>query len=86
MKYPAPIYFFINKANHKLAERLRDGFEEIIASGEFDEFFLQHPITENILLRANLPQRKIFMLKNPLLSEKSRQTLNNKSLWLNYFN
>ncbi len=84
LKYPAPMYFFTNKANHRLAQRIHDGFTAIVDSGAFDEFFLQHPITQNILVKANLPQRKVFRLKNPLLSEKSREVLNDKSLWLDY--
>lgn len=85
LKYPAPIYFFTNRTNHRLTQRLLDGFTAIIDSGAFDAFFLQHSVTQDILLQANLPQRKVFTLKNPLLSEKSRKILNNKTLWLDYF-
>lgn len=85
LKYPAPMYFFTNKANHRLAQRIHEGFSAIVDSGAFNEFFLQHPVTQNILVKANLPQRKVFTLKNPLLSEKSREVLNDRSLWLDYF-
>ncbi len=85
LKYPAPMYFFTNRKNTRLAQRIAYGFSKLIESGAFDEFFYHHPVTQNILVKANLPQRKIFTLKNPLLSEKSRAILNNKSLWLTYF-
>jgi len=84
LKYPAPMYFFTKRTNHRLAQRIHDGFKQILDSGVFDAFFLQHPVTQNILLKANLPQRKVFTLTNPLLSEKSRKILNNKTLWLDY--
>lgn len=85
LKYPAPMYFFTNKKNTRLAQRITYGFSRLIESGAFDEFFYQHSVTQDILVKANLPQRKIFALKNPLLSEKSRAILNEKSLWLTYF-
>lgn len=85
LKYPAPMYFFTNKKNVRLAQRIQYGFVNIIESGTFDEFFYNHPVTRNILVKANLPQRKIFILENPLLSSKSRKVVNNKSLWLHYF-
>jgi hypothetical protein len=85
LKYPAPMYFFTNKSNDRLAQRIHDGFTNIVNSGAFDEFFLQHSVTQNILVKANLPQRKIFTLNNPFLSEKSRKIMSNKSLWLDYF-
>jgi hypothetical protein len=85
LKYPAPMYFFTNKKNTRLAQRITYGFSKLVESGVFDEFFYHHQVTQDILVKANLPQRKIFTLKNPLLSEKSRAILNNKSLWLTYF-
>ena len=85
LKYPAPMYFFVNKKNNRLVQRLEYGFHNLIESGAFDEFFYNHPVTQNILVKANLPQRKIFNLENPLLSEKSQKILSNKSLWLDYF-
>jgi hypothetical protein len=85
LKYPAPMYFFTNKKNTRLAQRIAYGFSKLLASGAFDEFFYHHPITRNLLVKASLPQRKIFTLINPLLSEKSRAILNEKSLWLTYF-
>lgn len=85
LKYAAPMYFFTSKGNMRLAARLNYGFSNIVESGAFDEFFYQHSVTQNILVKANLPQRKVFSLENPLLSEKSREILSDKSLWLQYF-
>lgn len=85
LKYAAPMYFFTSKENMRLSERILYGFSKIVESGAFDEFFYQHKVTQNILVKANLPQRRIFSLENPLLSEQSRKILNNKSLWLEHF-
>jgi hypothetical protein len=86
LKYPAPMYFFTSKKNQRLAQRIHYGFTNLLESGAFDDFFYHHTVTQKIFIKANLPQRKIFTLENPLLSEKSRKTLSNKSLWLTYFN
>jgi len=85
LKYPAPMYFFINKDNRRLVERIEYGFTKIVNSGAFKQFFSQHPVTQNMFKKAKLPQRKVFKLDNPLLSDKSRAILNNKSLWLDCF-
>jgi hypothetical protein len=85
LKYPAPMYFFTNKKNQRLAQRIKYGFTNLIESGAFDEFFYHHTVTQNILVKANLSQRKVFILENPLLSAQSRKLLSNKSLWLDYF-
>ncbi len=85
LRYPAPMYFFTKKENRRLAQRIEYGFTRIVDSGAFEQFFFQHPVTQNMFLKANLPQRKVFMLDNPLLSDKSRAILSNKSLWLDCF-
>jgi hypothetical protein len=82
LKYPAPMYFFVNKTNKRLHDRISQGFQKSIASGAFDTLFYQHPITEGILSKANVAQRKVFELANPLLSEKSKKIIKDKTLWL----
>ncbi|MGB1263073.1 MAG: hypothetical protein ACPG52_09205 [Cognaticolwellia sp.] len=84
LRYPAPIYFFTNKANKRLTNRIQDGFASIIASGAFEQHFLQHPITKNILEKAKLSERKVFTLHNPLLTEKTRLALSSQPLWRDY--
>lgn len=77
IKYPAAMYFFVNKSNKLLARLLTDGLEKAIANGKFDELFLQQfaPIIE----RANLDQRFFFELENPLLPAAT--PLDRKELW-----
>ena len=65
--YPAPTYFFVNKENAALAERLEKGLKTAIEDGSFDELFRTHPANIPIFEQANLPGRKLFVLENPLL-------------------
>lgn len=82
LKYPAPIYFFVNKDNTLLADRLEYGLRAAIADGSFDNLFYHHPITEGIIEKARLDHRQEFEIFNPLLSEKSAELLKEPALWL----
>lgn len=79
LHYPAPGYIFTNKNNMKLADRLERGFRMALKDGSFDKLFYNHPDMKEALDRANLKGRRIFELKNPLLSEET--PLNDKELW-----
>lgn len=80
LHYPAAGYIFTSKNNPKLAERLERGFRIALEDGSFDALFYGHPDMKVALDRANLKNRRIFELKNPLLSEET--PLNDKRLWL----
>ena len=75
-------YFFVNKDNTKLHDRILLGLNKAIANGKFDQLFYHHPVTENMLLLANLDKRIVFELENPLLSPKSKAITNDNRLWL----
>jgi hypothetical protein len=50
-----------------------------IEDGSFDRFFYNHPDIKNVLTRADLKNRRIFELKNPVLPKDT--PLNDKRLW-----
>lgn len=79
IQYPAPIYFFVNKNNHKLAFRIERGLRMAIADGSFERLFRSHPANEEVFTLANIQNRRIFKLKNPLLP--SQTPLHDESLW-----
>lgn len=82
LQYPAPIYFFVNKQNKRLQQRLTYGLTQLFESGKFEHFFLNHKVTSGILTKANVNERTTFSLHNPLLSEKTKALLTNKRLWI----
>lgn len=57
-----PIYFFVNKNNKKLADRIERGLKIAIADGSFDELFLSSPefVQGNNMLLDK--QRKVLIL------------------------
>ncbi|WP_111976905.1 hypothetical protein [Algibacillus agarilyticus] len=83
LKYPAPMYFFVGKQNHRLHYRLLFGFEQLIASGEFTVFFKQHPLVKNLNKKVNINERIIYTLTNPDLSKKTKQLTFQPQYWIN---
>ena len=82
IKYSSPIYFFVNKNNEQLAQRIEKGLTLATEDGSFDALFNSHSATADILEKAKLDTRKIFEIDNPSLSTRSRELLDNKALWL----
>ncbi len=72
LQYPSPFFFFVNKANQKLAKRVQIGLEMAIKDGDFDKLFNQHEETKVVLSNAKLSQRKIFLLDNPFLTDETK--------------
>ncbi len=82
LQYPAPVFFFVNKENKRLQQRLEYGLNKLLESGKFEHFFLNHPITSGILTKAKVNQRTTFPLENPLLSEQTKELLADERLWI----
>ena len=79
--YPAPLYFFVSPDNSALAERIEYGLRAALLDGSFDELFYHHAITEGMLGRAKLAERRVFRLDNPFLSQTSKNLLSESALW-----
>lgn len=79
IQYPAPIYFFVNSENTRLAKRLEKGLRLAIKDGSFNELFLNHPANKDIFELSNIDKRKIFRLNNPFLTPDT--PLDEKALW-----
>jgi hypothetical protein len=70
--YPAPYYFFVNRKNIRLINRLEYGFKVSEANGSFKALFDTHESTSEALFKADLPNRKIFWLTNNFLSPETK--------------
>ncbi len=75
--YPWPYYFFLNRGDHLAAERVEKGLWLMLKDGSFDEIFLRYH--GNAIRHANLKQRRVIRLINPLLPKNT--PLNNPILW-----
>lgn len=76
--YPVCFYFYVKKSNAKLANEITNGFERIVANGEYDKVFEKHH--GDIFSRYIKESRQIFYLENPLLP--SNVPLDREELWL----
>ena len=65
IRYPAAMYFFVNKKSRPLANLLEKGIEKAIADGSFEQLFV-HTFQAK-LDRANMPNRHVFELENSFL-------------------
>ena len=63
--YPYPVYYYVNKKNLKLADRIERGLKAAIRDGSFKKLFLKYH--NRIIKRVNFKKRKLFILKNPTL-------------------
>lgn len=79
LHYYAPAYFFVSRTNPKLAERIERGFEMAIGDGSFQQLFDTHWYIQNTLKKADLKNRRVFRLTNPLLTPET--PLKRKELW-----
>lgn len=80
--YPWPRYFFFAKSEDgkKRAARVEEGLNKMIESGEIDAILQKHFAEK--LKKLKLKKRKLFILKNPMLSPKT--PWNNIKLWYDY--
>jgi len=65
LRYPAPLYFFVNKNNLRLKNRLTDGLIQAHRDGSFDALFYNQPNIKKALHHSNLENRRVFDLANP---------------------
>jgi len=65
--YPYPVYYFVNKKNPELADRIERGLIISLKNGMFKKHFLDFYST--VIKQADLKNRKVFTLKNPTLPQ-----------------
>lgn len=80
LHYPTAFYYFVNNDNKVLGNDIETGLRIMIKNGRFDELFYEH--YQEIINRANLSERTIYRLKNPILPPLT--PLERKYLWFNY--
>lgn len=75
--YPAPLYFFVRRDNTELARAIEQGLETAIRDGSMRKLFEQH--FSQAIARAQLQQRTVVRLHNPLLTHET--PLARSELW-----
>lgn len=77
LHYPAAVYFFVNRADVRLAEAIRTGLEAAIADGSFDRLFDSH--YARVIELTGLARRTVIELDNPLLPAET--PLRRREFW-----
>lgn len=80
ISYINPFYFFVNKANTKLAKDIERGLRIALEDGSFDQYFFNDPTVKDVVEKGNLKNRTIIHLDNPALPPLT--PVNDKSLWI----
>lgn len=65
--YPMAAYFFVNKNNSELAERIEKGWKIILNNGEFDKLFYSYPPIMAVIKDLKMHKRRIIQLVNPYM-------------------
>ena len=71
--YPFPLFYFVNKSNPKLAERLSLGLQKVYDSGVYKDMFIAE--FGDSLTELQLGERNLIELKNPQLSIETEQAM-----------
>lgn len=79
IRYPAAIYFFVNKKSVPLANLIEKGLEKAIKNGKFEALFIKNYKT--YIDKAQIENRTFYLLENAFLPEKT--PLDRKELWFN---
>lgn len=78
IEIPQPWFFFVSPDYKRIAERIEYGLQKLKADGSFDkEFYKFHGES---IKRANLANRKLFRIKNMLLTPQ--KIYEDSSYWL----
>lgn len=75
--HPLPYYFFFNRRDARLADRVDTGLRLMLKDGSFDRIFWKY--NKESIRKARLKQRTIIRLENHLLPKET--PLQDKSLW-----
>lgn len=77
IRYPAAIYFFVNKKSVPLANLIEKGLEKAIQNGKFEALFIDN--YADYIEKAQIEKRTFYTLKNAFLPEQT--PLDRKELW-----
>jgi hypothetical protein len=78
--YPFALYFYVNKNDQALHDKLVNGFEMAIADGSFDKLFLNNRMIKDALQKTNLKSRNVIRINNPNMHPDT--PINRPELWL----
>jgi hypothetical protein len=79
LAYKMPFYFFASKESEAMAQDIERGLNAAIANGSFDEAFMNARAVQDVIQKANMKNRRVFHIDNPLLPPET--PLEREELW-----
>ncbi|CAE6730767.1 hypothetical protein [Paraburkholderia haematera] len=73
LKYRSDFIFYVSAGHESLAQTIDRGLVKAYLDGSYMRLFNVHPYIQDALTRADLANRKMFVLDNPYLSEGDRR-------------
>ncbi|RKE40086.1 hypothetical protein B0G76_6547 [Paraburkholderia sp. BL23I1N1] len=73
LKYRSDFIFYVSAGYESLAQTINQGLAKAYLDGSYMRLFNTHPYIQDALSRADLANRKVFVLDNPYLSEGDRR-------------
>ncbi|WP_159084050.1 diguanylate cyclase [Saccharobesus litoralis] len=70
--YPSGLYFYVNQQNKSLYQLITDGFDKALADGSYQAKLRQSNMIQSVLKYANLEQRRVIYLANPLVASTDK--------------
>ena len=84
LRYPSAMFFFVSRENQTLATRIEDGLKSLLDSGEFQSLLESQEFYKSSQKRV--AGRHVLELSNPMLSNESREALENYLLYFSSYN
>jgi len=81
LRYKFPFYYFVNKDNTELAQRLESGLMTALADGSLMELMKAHPVSKHLFPLTQWENKRYFELSNSVLGINLSQR--NEQFWLN---
>ncbi|PKG85058.1 hypothetical protein CXF85_05475 [Colwellia sp. 75C3] len=81
LHYNFPFYYFVEKNNSRLAERLENGLMAALADGSLMNLMRTHSVSKHLFPLEQWKDKRYFELSNDILG--SDLSLENQQFWLN---
>lgn len=78
--YVLPTMIFVSPKRPELAKRIQVGLDRMIKDGSFTKIFWKN--YKETFFKYNVANRRIIYIPNPTLSDKVKEMVNKKDVWL----
>lgn len=81
--YPMTMHFYVAPNNPALHDLIYKGLELAMQNGNYDKFFLNHPLVRDALEKSNVKGRRVIRIANPHIPPDT--PIDRQEFWLSLF-